>query len=135
MSLHCIAQNFPVNPTRYQKRQYLSFFRGLGHVLPCKFCRSSYKTFISRNGKAPLNMRVMRNRDTFGRWLYDVHNCVNDRLMVKRRPSFESVRRKYERFRAHTCSDSTKERGGSAHRCIGKKGFRKRARVIVESCK
>lgn len=135
MSLHCIAQNYPLEPTAAQRRQYMSFFRGLGHVLPCKFCRNSYKKFISRYGKAPLNMRAMRNRETFSRWLYDVHNCVNDRLKVRRRPSFEAVRKKYERYRAHTCSDSTKEKGSIAHRCIGKKGFRKRARIIVEACK
>lgn len=71
----------------------------------------------------------MRNRDSLGRWLYELHNLVNKRLGKTRVPSFERVRSRYETFRAHTCSASSKDK--RSHTCDGKAGFRKRARVTI----
>jgi hypothetical protein len=76
-----------------------------------------------------LTLATMRNRDSLARWLYCLYNLVNTRLGKKRNPSFARVRRRYETFRAHTCSDTAREH--KHHTCEGKKGFKMRARVLV----
>ena len=67
--LHCIAQNYPQEPTPEQKKDYQSFFRLVGNVLPCRYCRESYQEFIKQPGTI-LNESVMKNRKTFSKWLY-----------------------------------------------------------------
>ena len=132
-SLHILGRGFPVKPSNFQRKQYLAFFRSLGHVLPCVYCRDSYAKFTAARGKTPLTMRVMKDRRSLSLWLYKLHNAVNDRLGVHKRPTFEAVCRKYERFRAHTCSDSSKIKASSnrSHRCTGKKGFRRRVKLSL----
>jgi hypothetical protein len=78
---------------------YLNFFKNTGNVLPCKYCRESYKEYINEPSTR-LNMNTMKSRETLTQWLYDIHNKVNDKLSVKERPSFEQVWKKYESFRS-----------------------------------
>jgi hypothetical protein len=66
-------------------------------VLPCKFCRQSTTEFVK---EMPLEGEA-------GKWLYDLHNMVNNKLRTQCRddpavvnpgpdPSFEDVKHKYE---------------------------------------
>jgi hypothetical protein len=97
--LHSIAQNYPEEPTNEQKMYYKNFFRLIGNVLPCRYCRESYQQFIEEPG-TKLNDAVMKNRKTFTRWLYDIHNKVNKKLGINYCVSFEQVTKKYESFRS-----------------------------------
>lgn len=107
--LHCIAQNYPQEPTEEQKIEYMRFFRCIGNVLPCRYCRESYKDFIGEQGTL-LDYSVMKNRNTFTKWLYKVHNKINKKLGIKNCVSFEQVTEKYESFRSKcTKSHPTKE--------------------------
>ena len=45
--LHSIAQNYPWKPTKEQQDSYLSFFKLVGNVLPCRYCRESYQKYIT----------------------------------------------------------------------------------------
>jgi hypothetical protein len=65
-------------------------------MLPCKFCRASTKDFVAQH---PL-------KGDPGRWLYEIHNMVNDKLRTQCAddpavinpggdPSFEEVKTKY----------------------------------------
>ena len=94
--LHCIAQNYPQEPTSEQKENYLQFFKLVGNVLPCRYCRDSYQEFI----KYTLNDQVMKNRQTFTKWLYDIHNKINKKLGIKDCITFKQVTDKYESFRS-----------------------------------
>lgn len=83
-----------------------------------------------------MTLDTVRDRDSLARWLYLLHNLVNERLGKVRVPTFERVRLRYETYRAHTCSDSSHERAHKGHHtCEGKEGFRKRARVVIVACK
>ena len=66
-SLHVISFNYPVKPTKEQKKIYLDFFHSLKHILPCKYCRENYKNNIK---KVKLNMSTMKNRESLSRWVY-----------------------------------------------------------------
>ena len=38
-SLHAISFNYPLNPTKLQKRKHKEFITNLKYVLPCGHCR------------------------------------------------------------------------------------------------
>lgn len=106
--LHCIAQNFPKEPTMEQIEHYKQFFRIVGTVLPCRYCRESYQQFINEPDTL-LDDKVMKNRQTFSKWLYNVHNKVNKKLGVDYNVTFKQVTDKYESFRSKcTKSQPTK---------------------------
>jgi hypothetical protein len=59
---------FPKN--EYVTKSLLSFklfFELIGDVLPCRYCRDSYKEFI-KEPETKLNENVMKNRNTFTKY-------------------------------------------------------------------
>jgi hypothetical protein len=96
--LHSIAQNFPHHPDKQKKTFYFNFFKLVGDVLPCRYCRESYQEFI-KEPDSKLSYSVLKNRQTLSYWLYSVHNKVNKKLGYSN-PSFEEVWKKYESFRS-----------------------------------
>lgn len=95
--LHTMSFNYPVNPTPEDKRHYRDFVLGLRHVLPCGKCRKN----LAKNFKRlPLTMAAMKSRDTFSRYVYDLHETVNRMLDKKSGLSYADVRERYEHFRA-----------------------------------
>ena len=127
--LHCIAQNYPQEPTTQQRDDYREFFRLAGMVLPCRYCRESYQLFISQPGTV-LDDKVMRNRTTITKWLYDIHNKINKKLGIKSCISFRQVTEKYESFR----SKCTKSLPVAPKGCTGparEGGLRKRCEIKI----
>jgi len=120
-ALHTISFNYPVEPTNDQKRQYRSFLMNLVHVLPCKYCRENLKKNFK---KLPLTLAQMRNRDTFSRYVYNLHELVNRMLKKKSGLSYCDVRERYEHFRARCTLDDPKvkkEEKGCTEPLYGKK--------------
>jgi hypothetical protein len=99
--LHTMSFNYPTNPTHEQKEQYRNFVLSLQHVLPCKYCRINLVTNFKQ---MPLTMGHMKNRETFSRYIYDLHELVNKMLHKKSNLAFCDVRERYEHFRAR-CTD------------------------------
>jgi hypothetical protein len=99
--LHTMSFNYPVNPTIEDKRYYRDFVLSLKHVLPCKYCRINLVTNFKQ---LPIKTRHMKNRETFSRYVYDLHELVNKMLHKKSNLSFCDVRERYEHFRAR-CTD------------------------------
>jgi len=110
--LHCITFGYPFkidpnNTEHVQKqRDYRDFFHLIGKVFPCKYCRDSYQGFIK---DLPIEPKL-DSRDNLCKWLYDVHNKVNEKLEVPacNIPSFETIKKRYEEYRAK-CKKSTSE--------------------------
>jgi hypothetical protein len=96
-SLHTMSFNYPVKPTNEQKQYYYNFFIGLQHVLPCKYCRDNYAKNLE---KLPLTINKLKNRETFSRWLFDMHELINKNLDKKSNLTYEIVRDRYENFRS-----------------------------------
>jgi len=104
--LHTMSFNYPIHPTCEQKKQYRNFMLSLEYVLPCKYCRVNF----AKNLKTlPLTMARMENRDTFSRFVYDLHEIVNKMLGKKSTLSFCDVRERYEHFRARCTIDEKKK--------------------------
>ena len=104
-SLHTISFNYPVKPTAKEKKNYRRFILNLQNVLPCRYCRENLK----RNFKAhPLRMCDMKDRDSFSRYIYKLHEVVNKMLGKKSGLSYCDVRERYEHFRARCTQDKPK---------------------------
>ena len=73
-----------------------SVLKNLGEVLPCKFCRKSTLKYMRQNPQ----------KGDAGKWLYEIHNMVNNKLRTQCAedpkvinpgpdPSFEEVKKMY----------------------------------------
>lgn len=104
-SLHTISFNYPVNPTEEQKRQYRNYILSLQNILPCGACRKNLKTNFRH---LPLKMSDMKSRDTFSRYIYNLHELVNKMLKKKSNLTYCDVRERYEHFRARCVDEKPK---------------------------
>lgn len=96
-SLHIISFNYPVHPTIKDKKHYRDFILNLEYVLPCKFCRQNLHANFKQ---LPLTMEKMKNRETFSRYMYDLHELINKMLNKRSKLTYEDVRERYEHFRS-----------------------------------
>lgn len=104
--LHTMSFNYPVHPTVETKRHYMAFMHNLVNVLPCKYCRINLK----KNYKTlPLRMANMASRDTFSKYVYDLHEVVNKMLKKTNNLTYDMVKARYEDFRAR-CTISNEKK-------------------------
>ena len=128
--LHCIAFNY----TPERAKDYMIFFKSLSNVLPCKTCRQNYKKLIT-SGTLRLKSSVFKNRKSFSRWLFLLHNKIQKDIYLKNDNDipmytdslndFKKVCNIYESFRAR-CS---KNQYGCTEPYD--KGGKKRTTVII----
>ena len=95
--LHMMSFNYPSNPTSEDKKYYRDFILNLQYVLPCKYCRNNLKNNLKQK---PIQMCNMKNRETFSRYVYDLHELVNKMLKKKSNLTYCDVRERYEHFRS-----------------------------------
>jgi hypothetical protein len=100
--LHMMSFNYPVHPTHAQKQQYRSYVMQLQYVLPCRHCRDNIRKNMR---KKPLTWAHMKNRATFSRYMYELHELVNTMLHKKSGLSYADVRERYEHFRSRCTVD------------------------------
>jgi len=103
--LHTMSFNYPTHPTEFQKKTYRNYMMNLKHVLPCGKCRNNLKENYK---KLPLHISYMRNRDTFSRYVYELHELINEMLGKKSGLTYEQVRERYEHFRSR-CTKTKRE--------------------------
>ena len=103
--LHTMSFNYPVSPSSADKKNYRRFILNLCNVLPCKFCRENLKRNLKKN---PLRMCDMKNRDTFSRFVYKLHEIVNKMLGKKSGLTYCDIRERYEHFRARCTNEKPK---------------------------
>ncbi len=95
--MHTMSFNYPIKPSSDDKKYYRAFIENLQHVLPCKHCRINLKS----NLKAlPLKACHLKDRASFSRYVYNLHETVNKMLKKKSGLSYCDVRERYEHFRA-----------------------------------
>ena len=103
--LHTISFNYPDKPSKQTMNDYKNFYESMGTVLPCKYCRESYKIFIKELPIEP----ALKSRKLLTKWLYLIHNKVNNKLrkqglITAKNPTYISVCKKYEAMRAKCSS-------------------------------
>ena len=103
--LHTMSFNYPVAPTQADKTHYRDFVLSLRFVLPCGKCRAN---LVKNFKRLPLKMSHMRNRETFSKYVYDLHELINKMLDKESGLRYSEVRERYEHFRAR-CANSYKD--------------------------
>jgi len=104
--LHVMSFNYPVKPTKLQIKHYKEFVYNLQYILPCKYCRIN----LSNNFKKfPLKNQIFENRDSFSRYIYNLHEVVNKLLNKNSNLSYCQVRDRYENFRSR-CTIQNKDK-------------------------
>ena len=100
--LHTMSFNYPVKPTCEDKNNYRNLILNLKNVLPCKYCRIN----LENNFKTlPLRYCDLKNRETFSKYVYDLHELVNSMLGKKSGLTYDDVRERYEHFRSRCTKD------------------------------
>lgn len=103
--LHTMSFNYPVQPSQEEKRHYRDFILNLRFTLPCGKCRVN----LTNNFKClPLKMESMKNRETFSKYVFRLHELVNKMLDKKSGLTYNDVRERYEHFRAR-CAKSYRD--------------------------
>lgn len=103
--LHTISFNYPTHPTCEQKKNYKNFILQLQHILPCKYCRKN----LTKNLKQlPLRQKDLKNRNSFSRWIFNLHEHINKMLNKKSGLKYNDVRERYEHFRSR-CTKNKKK--------------------------
>ena len=92
-ALHMISFNYPVNPTKADKINYMTYINSYKYVLPCIYCRNNFDENLK---KAKFGIDVMKNRYTFSKFVYNLHNIVNKMLKKDIKISYNEVRDRYE---------------------------------------
>lgn len=105
--LHAMSFNYPTNPSNKDKTHYRKFIESLQHVLPCKYCRVNLKKNLD---KMPLSDKHLADRDTFSRYVYNLHEMVNTMLKKESGLTYCDVRERYENFRARCLTTKNKTR-------------------------
>lgn len=103
--LHMMSFNYPVKPTSEDKKHYKDFVVNLQYVLPCKYCRINLKNNFKQK---PLQMCHMASRETFSRYIYELHELINKMLKKKSNLSYCDVRERYEHFRSRCTQEKPK---------------------------
>ncbi len=103
--LHTMSFNYPIKPTRIDKSNYRNFMLGLTGTLPCGKCRVNLCNNLK---KLPLRISNMKNRDTFSRYVFKLHELINDMLNKKSGLTYEQVRERYEHFRSRCTTNKRK---------------------------
>ena len=104
--MHTISFNYPIKPTKEQKKYYHDFYYNLQNVLPCRYCREN----LTKNFKTlPLKSSVFKNRESLSRYIYELHELVNSVLGKNSGLSYEDVRDRYEHFRSRCLKNPDKK--------------------------
>ena len=90
--LHTITFNYPLKPNYEDKKQTLNFLQSLQYILPCNVCRKHYKRHLKTD---PPN-KHLKNRDTFIKWMIDLHNDVNGETGKRSTYTYQEVLNRYE---------------------------------------
>ena len=91
--LHLAAFNYEPHTQKAKMRRFLAT---LPFILPCKFCRASLTDYYN---KYPYTT-ALESRSKLTRWLYDIHNEVNNKLrsqglLTTPNPTFAQVKHYY----------------------------------------
>lgn len=100
--LHMMSFNYPLNPTEEDKKHYRDFILSLQYVLPCKYCRMNLTKNFAR---LPLKEKDMESRESFSKYVYELHELINKMLKKKTHLSYADVRERYEHFRSRCTQD------------------------------
>jgi len=112
--LHSTSFNYPTKPTCSDKKYYRHFILNLRYILPCGKCRENLCVNLK---KLPLTMNHMKNRNTFSRYIYKLHELINTMLGKKSGLTYNTIRERYEHFRSRCTRKNRKSKKNIENGC------------------
>lgn len=74
--LHTIAMTYPHHPNAITKKKYYEFVQNLPLFIPVEEISKEFEKLIDKYPITP----YLENRDSFTRWMYFIHNKINEKL-------------------------------------------------------
>jgi hypothetical protein len=74
------------------KKEFKNLFNSLGYIMPCIYCRDSYKQFIK---EMPVE-NSMSGRIELFTWLYNLKDKVNNKLIKQEKECFNTEKKKLD---------------------------------------
>jgi len=74
--LHTIAMTYPHHPNAVTKKKYYEFVQNLPLFIPVEEISKEFEKLIDKYPITP----YLDNRDSFTRWMYFIHNKINEKL-------------------------------------------------------
>jgi hypothetical protein len=76
----------------------------VGFILPCIYCRVSYREFINADQESTNISKMLTLEDGGKKLIYNLHNCVNDKLQSQELEKTNDVFLINEKWRQHNIS-------------------------------
>ena len=103
--LHTISFNYPVKPSKIQKKRHREIVMNMKHTLPCSHCRNNLVKNLQTH---PLTESDLENRENFSFFMFDLHENINKMLCKRSNVTYDQIRDRYENFRSR-CTHSSKK--------------------------
>jgi hypothetical protein len=131
--LHTMSFNYPVTPTLENKKKYKESILNLQYTLPCKYCRINLKNNLKIH---PLRSCHLKNRETFSKYIYKLHEIVNKMLGKKSGLTYCDVRERYEHFRSRCTMEDIQKKLFKFNKTKKEKGcteplYGKKAKCVI----
>lgn len=96
-SMFYVAAGYDLNETpKYIKdEQYKNFFKSIGDILPCSYCRQSYGKFYD---SLDINRYMSMPSCGLIRFVYDLKECVNQKLVGQ---EHKALQEEFENLKKH----------------------------------
>lgn len=72
--LHSIAANYPEHPSNKEQSDLKQFLKLFGNFYPCWYCGEDFSRYMEKA------VPQTESQSTFGKWLCEAHNEVNEKL-------------------------------------------------------
>lgn len=82
---HKLVDSLPDKLSQEEQDWVELFFITMSFVLPCKYCRQSFAIFLKQNPISP----HLSTREQMRKWLYIMHNLVNNKLRKQKKGTGE----------------------------------------------
>lgn len=138
--LHMMSFNYPTNPEQYNKQKgyqkgfiqncYYVFVRLLQYVLPCGACRDNLVKNLEILKFKENKKDIFEDRGTFSKFIFDLHETVNEYLEKKSNLKYEDIKDFYEHFRA-SCPKKTDNKHTGCVKLRHGKTLRVKPKVII----
>jgi hypothetical protein len=112
--LHTMSFNYPVNPSKQDKKNYREFVLKLRYTLPCGKCRENLKKNLK---KFPILGRHMKNRASLSLYIFDLHELINKMLGKTSNLTYNQIRERYEHFRSRCSKAKTRKKRTTEKGC------------------
>lgn len=74
--LHTVSMTYPNHPNTITKKKYYEFIQNLPLFIPVEEISSHFSKLIEKYPITP----YLDNRESFVRWMYFIHNKINEKL-------------------------------------------------------